>query len=267
MFLDQKMGMNTGFTAKGLDILEYLLEIGKYQDTKKRILVDIKHLSVAARKEFYIRINEHLKINPEDNIPIIASHTAYSGLKNFDEFLNKDESFENFENSKNNFNSASLNLCDQDIMQIYNSKGIIGLNLDQRILSSSEFINSSKKLGNDLDKVLPFWANHIVNHITQMADVIFSKNKGQDAKRVWDMFCIGSDFDGFINPVDAFITTEDFDDLDYHLMVELNKNDIFKKYNFGMSAEKIARKIMFENAVEFARIHYFSSKDIPVGAA
>ena len=58
LLLSQEEGMNSGFTEKGKAIIRYLLSLSddnakNEQEYGKRILIDTKHMSAAARKYYY----------------------------------------------------------------------------------------------------------------------------------------------------------------------------------------------------------------------
>ncbi|MEL7122253.1 MAG: hypothetical protein AAFO07_22580, partial [Bacteroidota bacterium] len=115
------------------------------------VLIDIKHMSLLARKQFYVyRKKQNYKH------PLIASHVAVTG-RSWDDFLTTQIGSPFFRGKnkewivvthkrprgigKGNkwheqtyFNPWSINLFDEDILEIYQSKGIIGLILDRGIL-------------------------------------------------------------------------------------------------------------------------------------
>jgi hypothetical protein len=75
---DQSVGLNTGFTPFGKEVLRELLS----KTNGKRILIDIKHMSATARKEYFnILATEYAA----ENIPVIVSHGAANGLRSMDE--------------------------------------------------------------------------------------------------------------------------------------------------------------------------------------
>jgi len=87
--LDQSDGMNSGITPNGREILRLLLSVDDHLEFSpaklgRRILIDIKHLSALARKEYY---HDFLKplMAKGDIIPVIASHVAYSGRVSLDD--------------------------------------------------------------------------------------------------------------------------------------------------------------------------------------
>ncbi|MBS2211750.1 membrane dipeptidase [Carboxylicivirga mesophila] len=121
----------------------------------KPILIDIKHLSMVARKQFYAKYSDK---------PIIASHVAVTGCswstKPIAKFRKKKAhpvykvKYERQRGHINGtrFNPDSINLYDEDIKAILRSGGLIGLILDERVLgyakeekkTSKEFISDSE---------------------------------------------------------------------------------------------------------------------------
>jgi len=76
----------------------------------------------------------------------------------------------------------------------------------------------------------------------------------------WDVFCIGSDFDGMITPVDSYQTVGDYPELANDLIAFLNDpSPIFDLFSveeitglmFDYTAEEIVNKIMSENVINF----------------
>ena len=130
-----------GITAWGMEMIGLM--------TDKKILVDIKHMSLKARWELYT----HLK-NPDDTYiqPVICTHAGVTGLsirdrvkyllnKPIDRGLVYEISYlkpqsRHFDNTYHN--CSSINLYNEDIEHIFLSGGIIGLSFDQRILGFAD---------------------------------------------------------------------------------------------------------------------------------
>ena len=72
---DQEEGVNSDFTALGLDVLDILLD----KNNSRRILIDIKHMSPVGRKRFM----ELRKTKYNSEIPIIISHGVCNGLPTY----------------------------------------------------------------------------------------------------------------------------------------------------------------------------------------
>lgn len=265
ILIHQAEGIDVGITKNGEIVIKSLLEIGEFKNKNKRILIDTKHMNANARSKFYQIVLQHNEANPDDIIPLIASHSAYSGIKTFAE-LKQQDALDNkyFAQSEDYFNQAKINLCDQDIKLIYLTQGIIGVNLDERILSSKKIIDLADGQFNykQNEELKMFWAEQITRNICSMAKVVLDDAHTKDKHNVWNIFAIGSDYDGFINPVDAFITTNDYSELEKYLVVALEKNVVFTQNNFELTAQQVARKIMFENASDFLQKHYFKFGEI-----
>lgn len=134
-----------------------LTEAGK-QITKqlnaREILVDVKHMSWLARKQFY-------EFNTQQNNPkpIVCSHSGFTGCwfdhpgGQFSDYilelllldgrhgirLNKANPY--LTDNLVGFNVSTINLFNEDIEAILQSDGLIGISLDQRVLGFSEIVD------------------------------------------------------------------------------------------------------------------------------
>ncbi len=250
LLLEQEPGMNEGFNEKGWAVLRQLLSLTgdnalDEANLGKRILIDVKHLSVVARKEYYDNIIEPCMAKG-DVIPVIASHVAYSGRKTLKQLIN------NIDKEKDglivnrfgtDFNAWNINLCDEDILLIFKTGGLIGINLDQRVLAIPEDDHE-----NEDSHIRYVWANMKA----MMKVVVGSKVSGLPPKdRVVDLLCLGTDFDGYIDPANKYATTLDFHELRADLVKEITDDPDAKKLLFGLTPEELAEKICFSNAFDF----------------
>lgn len=244
MFIDQMFGKGNIITSHGWDVIETLLSVGKHQDSGYRVLIDTKHMSVPARLEYYKFIELHNKNNPNDIIPIISSHSSFSGLN----------LIENIGQNSSDYSDFEVNIATQEIEAIYKSGGLIGLNFDQNVLSKKP-----KELGKDKTKKWTDedWAELLVDNLLGMIEALDSRNDIKNSN-VWNIFTIGSDFDGFIDPMNSFSTSVQFLKLQQILTDVLNKNKLFKKLSFGLSAQEVIRRFMWKNAMTFLLKHYHS---------
>lgn len=168
--------------GKSLIKTAYDKSIGGY-----RVLIDVKHMGLTTRKEFY----QFRQENNYQNIPIMVSHAALTGLSweptalikyiEKAELVNSDnhvrvqwkkpegiqKPFTPLWNCK--FNPWSLNLYDEEIEIIVNSGGLIGLILDQRVLGaqkvSSEYFDHQNylALGLKIKRSRDEWAEDAEN--------------------------------------------------------------------------------------------------------
>ena len=131
-----------GITTWGMEMISLMGE--------KKILVDIKHMSLKSRWELYTHYNP----NGDNNFkhPLICTHAGTTGLSIRDRVkylynppADKGQVYEvtylkplsrHFE--KTYHNCSSINLYDEDIENILLSGGIIGVSFDQRILGFAD---------------------------------------------------------------------------------------------------------------------------------
>ena len=90
-------------------------------------------------------------------------------------------------------------------------------------------------------------------------------------KEAWDLVCIGSDFDGVIDPFECYRDAETLkqlpDDIAQYLAnptfdldwIGVTALDIKNKYMFGYTAQEIAEKIAYSNVLLFME-RYFNSQ-------
>jgi hypothetical protein len=80
--------------------------------------------------------------------------------------------------------------------------------------------------------------------------------------QIWDCLCLGSGFDGMINPMQRYATVLQFRTFEEDLIILLEGMKKTEPLWFGCySPERIARKICFENAYEFVLKHYPSDRE------
>lgn len=129
---DQKTGKETGFTAAGFKMIEDLLSDHDTNGTPhktRRVLIDVKHMSPTARKQYYEYIAEKKRTSGL-NIPVICSHASVGDAPDLEYFISPVKGNKKDKN-KNYFNTSSLSLNDEDIKVIIDSDGIIGIVLHE----------------------------------------------------------------------------------------------------------------------------------------
>lgn len=248
-----------GITPLGEKVIEVALDetIGN-----GRILIDIKHLHVEARQQYY----RMLETNPKyKNVPIIVSHCGVSGINHFHEYQQVDvRAREVKEPQYEKFYPMEINLCNDDIRKIYKLGGIIGIIVDQRILggSNDEYERLIKThLKNQGLKVRAHWQNVLFfEAICHIVTTIGNRD-------AWNMICMGSDYDGIIDPIQDCPTALYYKSFEqklirfaekYYLTDEKNRND-FKTDLFlddDFTIEVALRKVFHTNAVEFVKKHF-----------
>ncbi|MEY4134249.1 MAG: hypothetical protein RL386_599 [Bacteroidota bacterium] len=295
---EQFRPLGNGISALGYQIIDisYDRQIGGYP-----LFIDIKHMSLQSRKHFY----EYRKIKGYDNIPIIASHMGCTGISWKPEIIKsyvekKIVQSDTVEvkytkpkgkggplRSKTMFNPWSINLYNEEISIILDSGGLIGLNMDKRILGAKEICGEffcpeeySILFDEPLPRSLglrgveegalfeepgfesgPYERNkalhhlrHLCNHILHIVEV--------GGPRAWKQICIGSDFDGLIDPINGCISQAEFPPLEAEMVSmlqrmirEAKRNNPGFDYEEGNLQARV-RDILFNNGVRFLQKHF-----------
>lgn len=236
-FCDQKDGLDTGFTELGWKLLRALLD----NTNGRRTLIDIKHMSVQARNEYYQFLEDDY---PDEIIPLIVSHGAVNGLRSHKEPVEDD--LWNF----GKFQPNDINFYDDEIIRVAKSGGIFGIQFDERRVGSETEV---KKTGPNLSrrKMLFHKSRLIWNQIQHIAEVLNRNNL-----YAWGIQCIGSDYDGMVNPLNGFWTSEDMPLFDAYLekhaynYIASAQSDDLKNFNKTTAAE-IVERFMHGNAWHF----------------
>lgn len=236
-------------------------------------LIDVKHMSVFTRYKFYNFREDLIIANPDiARLPIISSHTGFTFCALEDFLENKkyktDVRYENGQSitqiqaknqkiGKTNFlinnklfaNPWTINLFDEEIIEIMQSNGLIGLSMDQRILGSTkmladgvrgEFFKDSEaiplmewrkwfkegkldlegleetesKSDREIRQILL-----LCHHMIYAVRLGYKNLNWVGNKSPWDHISIGSDYDGLINPINGYEDVRKLSNL---------KNDLLK---------------------------------------
>jgi hypothetical protein len=233
------------FTAEGMRVINKLLDIS----CGRRILIDIKHIDYRGRKEYYHFIKEKYK----NQVPVVFSHAAVGE-----------------ETEEKIFNPWTINLNIDDIQAVWETKGLIGLELDQRILGFDEYLRYCKKHEIEIKRKSPeFNAALVWNAARFIANECAGiMHSSQDEKRTnaWGCISIGSDFDGLINPINGYPTLRYFDELEKQL-IKLAKDflneppRLLHRYS-PASAEELVEGIMTTHGLQFLKTNY-QNQNIP----
>ena len=289
------------FSNDGIDILRHCYE--------NNILVDLKHQSLATRR---MLIEDIRKRADFQNIlqPLVCTHAGFTGItykdipdyltfqkvkkKNYSYLLwGKPRKYGMLDLSMS-FNPSSINLFDDDILAILASGGMIGLNMDKRILGYSEsdsrtpalddlafeeeYISNAetnvyltKKFvgnkvtdafcittqevlqGGDVNPQLGFY--HLCHFMQHILHFIKVAQQTADVNKALTQICIGSDFDGIINPVWCCSSVNDLDNFKKQF---IDNFPSFAKANndavtlpAGFDINKFADDLFFENGKNF----------------
>lgn len=213
----------------------------------KRILIDVKHMAARARKEYYEEIIIPFNnANPKNKIPVIASHVGYANRQTLQELISNADN-ETDGDFVQSFYQWNINMCDEDVRVIVESGGIIGLSFDQRIIGIN-LATHPQSAGT--------WAWYLVNNILAFVRACVSSTMSTPY-RVWDCIALGTDFDGFIDPVDPFATSERFGYCMSQILSQLESLGEPTRRYLGLlgnplTPAEVIEKIAYKNAYDFA---------------
>lgn len=260
-----------GFSKLGFEVAHELLNIKKSggklvpkQNNGRRILIDTKHMSASARLDLYEKvIKPYNANNPSDLIPVIASHSAYSGettlMGHIRRYENEEDDFSPLRISDfypdYGFNPWNINVCDEDVQMIVQSKGLVGLSFDERVLGASE--RWKKRYGKKTTGIYL-----LANNIIGMAEACRSIGKhkfvaSSSSYTFWDCITLGSDFNGVVDPVDSYPTVEQYDDFESHIGKALLEYPEIKSMGINsQNIKTVVRKMCIDNAWAFVKKHF-----------
>jgi hypothetical protein len=165
----------------------------------------------------------------------------------------------------------SINLFDEEIKWVYDSKGILGIMPEERLLGAYQwgYRESKKKNINILIKeygyniedaknlieVAPFLRNlyYIVTH------------SGRTDSSAWDCVSFGSDFDGLTDPLDICLTSSDVPNFHKYLLQNDSKvikdfcklyNLDFNKFFINITPTQAFDKYFHKNLLEFLKRNF-----------
>jgi len=238
--LDQTYGMNTEFTSLGWEVLDKLLDNTNHD----RIYIDVKHMSVKSRKQYYSYLR-----NKQD-VPIIVSHGGVNGFASFESKQTTTDKGDNI------FNKSELNFFDDEIILISDSRGIFCIQLDERRIADNKILMKTS-LNISRKKMLYKKSGLVWNQIRHIAEILDKNGRG-----AWNITALGSDFDGVVDPLNGFWTSEEFpslaENLTNHAIGYMHHDG--KKLNMPENRhadpEKIVKNVMSNNIMAFLQNHF-----------
>lgn len=239
-YVDQSEGLGDGITPLGKEVIHKLLDTSN----GKRILIDVKHMSITSRKEFYqlLETDENYK-----NLPIIVSHGAANGMVSFD------DPRQNGSKVATKLNAVDINFYNEELILLAKCKGIFGLQLDERRVASEATLKATKHSVNR-SKIMHYRSELLWNQIQHILEVL--DNEGLFA---WDCIALGTDFDGIIDPLNGFWTSEELpflaDFLERHAYNYLTKNKVKVKEN-NIEADEVIARVMSTNGMDFLKANF-----------
>ena len=233
---DQDEGLETGFTTLGIKVLERMLD----NTGGGRILPDIKHMSSAAREEYYAFLDGG---GPGySDVPLIISHGACNGLRS------SSDPIPVHPESAGVLNPVSINFYDEELVRLARSGGIIGLQLDERRIANKETLRKTKH-SVYRHKIMHYRSELLWNQVRHILIVLDS-----EGLFAWDCMAIGSDFDGIIDSLNGFWTAEELpylaDFLERHAY-NFMKNARLNVSENKIEADEIIQRIFSANGHNF----------------
>jgi microsomal dipeptidase-like Zn-dependent dipeptidase len=240
--IDQTDGMDKGFSPLGWKVLRKLLD----NTNGKRVLIDLKHMSVKSRNEYYeFLITDY----PNEIIPMLVSHGAVNGFRAHNMLVEDDL------NNYGKYQSNDINFYDDEILKVAKSGGLFGVQFDERrVASELELKNSGPNFNRR--KMLFHKSKMIWNQIEHIAFVL-----NQNKQFAWGIQCIGSDNDGMVDPLNGFWTAEDMPIFDSYLekhaynFLQSPQAEKLEEYN-KLRAAEIVERFMKVNAYEFLKKNF-----------
>ena len=237
--IDQSNNLNQGISLLGYDVINRLLK----PDNGYPIYIDIKHMSVTSRKEYY----RLLEIKYDNSIPIIVSHGAVIGT----DYNGKRGSSVN----PTYFSPETINFYDEELLKIAQTKGLFAIQFDAKRLAPKRAIKKPLFSNN---KVLDLKKSTLIiwNQLRHIAEVLDANGYYS-----WKNACIGSDFDGTINPLNGIWTSLDFNDMANELLVLVidylsNENQLRQKRNYLEDPLVVVKKFTYDNTKNFVLNFY-----------
>lgn len=243
--------MHAPFSALGIAAARYLLSLDENnvrRDTLgRRVLIDVKHMGATARRQYYDDIVRPC-LQKGDVIPVLASHVGYSGVETLADLeASYDKEVTDYQ-VVTGLNAWNINVCDEDIEVIIQTGGLLGFNFDQRIAGQLKK-KKEWKIGIEL-----LW-----NNLRGMLDAVNDSTKLSHAEKVrfWDILTLGTDFEGYIDPLNEYPTALACEKLRTDL-ISLIQRTVIGAYPAppGATAETLADKICFGNVMEFLKKHF-----------
>ena len=234
--VDQSKNLDSGISLIGYKVIDELLK----NDNQKPILIDVKHMSLKSRLEYYKLIET--KYN--NCIPIIVSHGAVTGRSLFGKSKGSI--------SAEYFANDTINFYNEELVSIAKSNGLFAIQLDAKRLAPKHLIkkplfkqNKNEALKNS---ALIIWRQ--LQHVAEILDA--------EGLPAWETCCIGSDFDGTINPLNEIWTSRDFNKM-ANMLVEFaedylqSHNDLKLKRNRDLDPKDLITNFCINNTIKFLK--------------
>ncbi|MBC2839706.1 hypothetical protein [Robiginitalea sp. SC105] len=274
LVFNQQPGMGRGFSSLGRQLADQLLERGP---DSCRILIDTKHMSLLARKEYYQRIKAMREAG--DIVPVISSHSAVNGLVSLDAAAANNNSDHN---ERRSFVSKfSINLTDEDIRETLASDGLIGICMHDGRMPGKKFKRKLKAVRAYKEKAKRLYAQMFLTnvfHIVRVGAAHLETGAAVAGERdPWKVIALGTDNDGIVDPFDTYRTAADLPAFRDHLVEALKAQEQpymkefrvlslpseapmepgeIRRLMMGQTPEQIAGRVFYGNTRRFLKTYF-----------
>ena len=129
---------------------------------------------------------------------------------------------------------------------IHDSEGLIGLVFEQRVAG----VRTMQKVHEEL------YPEVVFAQLLGLVDAIMldDRRSAEDRVKVWDRICLGTDYDGLIDPVSIYPTAISLDRFSDDLRAMLHKIAHTRLIE-TIGVDELVEKICWKNAHAFTRTH------------
>jgi len=255
-------------------------------ENSNRILIDIKHMSLYSRLDYYKMLETEYA---GENIPIVCTHAAPAGMSIGQRFHTPGSNAPQLKVKRmkgigaNYFNPCSINLYDEEIRWIVSKGGFITVSLDQRILgcpNPTPYWFNDPLTDEEYNGMMshpmqgPLWENdqdatkdypsgrqggrnlhdqHLDHFCNAILRLVWA-----GGLNTWNCIALGSDLDGLVDAINCCKTTANypnFENLLTNRLGEIAAMDSGTSY-FTKSIESHVRDLMYENGRRFLEMHF-----------
>nr|MBS0038503.1 membrane dipeptidase [Saprospiraceae bacterium] len=245
--LDQRNGKNEGFSRMGWDVLELLTS----KSNGRRVLIDVKHMSVKSRMEYFHYLEKNYWSKGEE-FPVICSHGALNGYRSLEESLKPDK---RSRWNRHYLSKQAINMSDEEAAILARSKGLFGIVLHGGRLPGGKAKKLMKKA---------FTSDEIRDAAVELImSNIFHFVRAVGDQKAWDCIALGTDMDGVIEALPPYTNYSNLRMLPLHLTQFFHRpfsldgigmsRDEVSNWMFDLSPEQLTEKLMSGNVLNFLK--------------
>lgn len=240
--LNQNKGIDKGITPLGWHVVRELLS----RHNGKRILVDVKHMSALARREYYNFLENYNHLHPDDKIPVIFSHAGINGFSTLESSVR--EADRPAKTRHHRLYKWSINASNDECRFIHESGGLIGIMMDKgnlggiRTIRETTAVENSEQQRREYCRI--FWDNCL------------QAVKAIGHERAWEVLSLGSDYEGTITHMDPYEGSGKLPLFFSDLQTYLEDTGYHKELWFDHSPSALVNMIKYQNAMQFYKQYF-----------